>query len=323
MHKLDDFNLLLFLKQFRVLLSDGLSVADSLELISKHISDQRFKKYLVSAHKDLKSGKNLYDALFGKAHPFPESMARCVRSMPQKDHQLELTIKSLEENYGTRTELVQKPFSLLPSIGVTLFSLFLVALFLLFVVPVFADMYSGFGRALPVLTQFVINVSLFLIRYWFLVLLIIAAVYYLIFLRRVKFGFRDADLYYTFSLMLGQLKSGANIKQMLSWAADSLDNPRMGERLHSVLRDVENGKTLSESFRHAAYFPLFVADIIALAEKKGDLKPAMEEIVSYYSIKKEWDLRISILPIIVVIFAIIFFIWAMYLPIFRMAGAIG
>jgi len=320
MHKLDDFNLLLFLKQFRVLLSDGVSIADSLELISKHIRDQRFKKYLVSAHKELKSGKNLYDALFGKAHPFPESMARCVRSMPQKDHDLELTIRSLEENYGTRTELIQKPFSFLPSIGVTLFCVLLLAFFLTAVIPVFEELFSGFGGALPAPTKFVLSTSLFLKRYWFLVLLIIAAVYYLIFLRRVKFGFRDADLYYIFSLILGQLKSGATIKQMLSWAADSLDNPRMGERLRSVLRDVEIGKTLSESFRHAAYFPLFVADIIALAEKKGDLKPAMEEIVSYYSIKKEWDLRISILPIIVVIFAIILFIVAMYLPIFRMAG---
>ena len=320
MHKLDDFNLLLFLKQFRVLLSDGVSVADSLELISKHISDQRFKKYLVSAHKDLKSGKNLYDALFGKSHPFPESMARCVRSMPQKDHDLELTIKSLEENYGTRTELVHKSFSFLPSIGVTLFCVLLLAFFLTAVTPVFEELLSGFGRGLPAPTKFVLSLSLFLRKYWFLALLIIAAVYYLIFLWRVKFRFNDSDLYYIFSLMWGQLTSGATIKQMLSWAADSLDNPRMGERLRSILRDVESGKTLSESFRHVAYFPSFVSDIIAPAEKKGDLKPAMEEIVSYYSIKKEWDLPISILPIIVVIFAILFFILAVYLPIFRMAG---
>jgi len=320
MHKLDDFNLLLFLKQFRVLLSDGVSVADSLELISKHISDQRFKKYLVSAHKDLKSGKNLYDALFGKPHPFPESMARCVRSMPQKDHDLELTIKSLEQNYQTRTELVHKSFSFLPSIGVTLFCVLLLAFFLTAIIPTFEELFSGFGRGLPAPTKFVLSTSLFLRKYWFLVLLIIAAVYYLIFLWPVKFGFRDADLYYIFSLMLGQFKSGAHVTQVLSWAADSLDNPRMGQRLRSVLRDVENGKTLSESFRHAAYFPSFVSDIIALAEKKGDLKPAMEEIVSYCSIKKEWDSWISILPIIVVIVAILFFILAMYLPIFRIAG---
>ena len=321
MHKLDDFNLLLFLKQFRVLLSDGLSVADSLELISKHIRDQRLKNYLVSVNKDLKSGKNLHDALFGKPHPFPESMARCVQSMPQKDHQLELTIKSLEQNYQTRTELVQKPFSYLPSIGVTLFCVLLLAFFLSAVTPMFEELFSSIGYRLPAPTKFAISVPLFIRRYWFLVLLIIAAIYYLIFLQRAKFGFRHADLYYIFSLMLGQLKSGAHVTRVLSWAADSLDNPRMRDRLHSVLRDVENGKPLSESFRHAAYFPLFVADIIALAEKKGDLKPAMEEIVSYYSIKKEWDLRISILPIIIiVILPIIFFMCAMYLTIFRMAG---
>lgn len=323
MYKLDDFDLLLFLKQFRVLVSGGYSIADSLDFISKQISDPRFKKHLLSAHRDLKSGKSLYDALFGKDHPFPESMARCFRSMPQKDHQLELTIKSLEENYRTRTELVQKPFTFLPGIGVPLFGALSLAFILVAVIPVFEGMFSGFGKALPALTQFVFNVSLFVRKYWFLVLLIIALLYYLILSRRVKFGFHNADLYYIFSLILGQLKSGANIKQMLSWAADSLDNRHLQERLNSVLRGVENGKTLSESLRHAAYFPLFVANVIALGEKKGDLKPAMEEIVSYYSRKKEWDLHFRLGPIIVITFAIALIIFSMYLPIFQMTGAMG
>ena len=324
MYKLNDFDLLIFLRQFRVLLSSGYSIADSLDLISKHISGSRFKTYLLSAHQDLKSGESLYDALFGRDHPFPESMARCFQSMPQRDHQLELTIRSLEENYRIRTELVQSPFSLVPRIGVTLLcALLLIFIFFVGVIPMFEGIFSGFGQGLPALTQFFFDVSLFVRRYWFLVLLIIAAVYYLILSKKVKLGFNDADLYYIFSLMLGQLKSSANIKQMLSWAGDSLDNRRLEKRLHSVLRGVENGKTLSESFRHATYFPLFVTDVIALAEKKGDLKPAMEEIVSYYSIKKEWDLRVRIGPIIAVIFLIAIIIVTLYLPIFQMAAVIG
>jgi type IV pilus assembly protein PilC len=324
MYRLDDFNLLLFLKRFRVLLAGGYSVADSLDVISKHTTDQGLKNHLLSSCKALQSGQNLYDAFFGNKHPFPESMARCLKSVPQKDHELELTIKSLEQNYITRAELFQKPLNLMTGSGAALFFLLLLALILIFVIPEFEVMFAEFGGTLPVPTQFVLNLSYFFRKYWFLVLFVAGGISYLVISKKLRFGFRNADLSYIFSLMLGQLKSGADITQALAWAADSVDNRRLEEQLNAVLSRVKNGSTLSESLRDRTHFPLFVAHAIALGEKRGDLKPSMEEIVSYHL--RERELWFGVGPIIVMMLSAIVIGWlvvSMYLPIFKMAGVVG
>jgi type IV pilus assembly protein PilC len=326
MYKLDNFGLLLFLKQFRVLLAGGYSVADSLEAMSKHVSDERLENHLLSVLKNLKSGKGLHDALFGKDHPFPESMSRCLRSMPQKDHKLEITIKGLEENYATRARLSQKPFNIMSGSWAALFCMLLLALILICVIPEFENMFAEFGGTLPPLTQFFVDLSYLFRKYWFLVLLVAGPAFYLTISRKLRFRFRNAELSYVFSLMLGQLESGANMTQALTWAADSVDNRRLEGQLNAVLTRMKNGSALSDSFREGTRFPLLVAHAIAFGEGRGDLRASMEELVSYYSREREWDLRFGLGPIIIMAFSLLLvgsMVISMYLPIFKMSVTVG
>lgn len=336
MHKLDDFGLLLFLKQFSVLLSEGYSVADSLELISKNTSYPLLKKHLVLACKKLNSGKTIYEALFEKDHPFPNNMATCFRSMPQKNHELKLTIKSLEERHLTSSGLFHMPANLFFEMGVLfLFGigvLLLFVLFLVFVIPVYdglladiQEMFVSMGGALPAPTQMFLKLGLLFKKYWFFALLITALFFYFLYSKRLR-SFKSDEFFYIFSLMLGQLKSGANIKQALSWAADSLENHRLGKHLNSVIKTVDNGKTLSESIRQEDCFPVLVPDVIAMGEKKGDLKPSIEELVSYYTRKKKIDSLMIIYPyavLFVLIFLLGLFMIAMYLPIFKISSVVA
>jgi type IV pilus assembly protein PilC len=301
--------------------------------MSKHVSDERLENHLLSALKDLKSGKSLHDALFGGDHPFPESMSRCLRSMPQKDHQLEITIKGLEENYSTRARLFQKRFNLITGSGAAVFYLLFLALILIFVMifvmPAFEAMYAdwyGSWMKLPPLTQFFLDLSHLFRKYWFLVFLIAGGVCYFIIPKKLRFRFRNAQLSYIFSLILGQLKSGANITQALAWAADSVDNLRVKGQLNAVYRGIKNGRTVSDSFREGTRFPLFVAHAIAFGEGSGDLKASLEGLASYYSREEELDLRFGVGPIIVMVIGILLIgamVISMYLPIFKMSGTVG
>ncbi len=319
-NKLDNFTLLVFLQQFRILLAGGHSAAQSLKMLAETSGLLRLRTYLHAVNKLLESGGSLNESLFMKGHPFPAGMEHCFHNMPDKNFSLEKLIYSLEENYKLQSGSDGQRIGLIT----WFFGLFLFTLIMVLITPIFQNMYQGFGSNLPIPTVIVIGFSIFLKKYWIVIPFLLILFFILTIFLKNKFKIPDSRLHYIFSLLSNQIENGADIKQALSWAASSLDKQRYQERIHLILNLISNGSSISEAFRQARIFPEFVVHVIGFGEKGKDLSAAFKNVAGYYRRQQKLDfIWFSFIFFILLIALFGFIIIALYLPLFHMAGTIG
>ena len=327
MRKLGYFDLLMFLKRFRVLLAGGRPAAEVLGMMAETAEDEGLSRYLNRTLDRLRSGRDLAAALFEEDHPFPKSMARCFQTMPDQDQQLEKTLSSLEEVYRIRNKAPDRTTSFMSAAAMFMPLIVALAASLLILttmVPEFENMYSGFGRALPIITVLVIGLSHLVTEYWYLCLLFGAVAFYAAAFCMARIGMRSTGLLYTFSLLHGQLRSGADVRQALTWAFEAVSNPRLEKKIKEVLAELENGLSVSEAFRRSNYFPVFAADALAGGEQRGDLTKAAGEIVAFLSGRRVWSVEVLVTVAFIFMagFVVLFYL-AMYIPLFSMASAVA
>ena len=196
-------------------------------------------------------------------------------------------------------------------------------------------------QQLPLPTKILMGMSDFMSRYWYLFLIAVACV--VVIFGRVKKGSkrklifdavklklpfmkkftRDAQIA-RFARSLGILvKNGLPIYESLALAADTLDNEALKESINAAGKGiVEQGLSLSESFKRTEIFPDFTLNMIAVGEQSGRLVEALEDIASVY--EREVDQSIKIMSslleplLILTVGAIVgFIVFAMLLPVFN------
>jgi len=330
MVKLQSTDLLMFLQQLRVLLAAGNPISRALELIHGHTGDLKLRKHLDSTLRKLKTGGSLSDALFGKEHPFPDSMAHRLATLPTQKRELEDILKNLEDNtrLGSRFRLAAPGWLTEDRFLLIFFSLF--AFLMVYGIPRlflgWGPLSDSFGGSLPGPTAITLAVSLFLKDWWPVAWLVLTVlIYYLVFWGN-RLRSQSADLVYLFSLLQGQIKNGADLKQALDRTEQSLDSAALKKIIVAVRRQVENGQSLSEALRATKYFPPMVADMIAFGEKNGDLISPVQEIISYYAVFVGRGIQINRKGVLLLIlffgFVIVWVALSMYLSIFKMGATI-
>ena len=319
MQKLSDFELVTFLQQLKVLLSDDGSLPTALSDIQEHTQSDILKKHLKQAVSGLQSGKSLHDSLFPENHPFPEQIALTFKEMPAQNQDMVATVKNLEDSYKTRMFLVNTPAVKMGKFALSMVVLFFIFV-LVFVVPSMSEMFQGMGRKfIPPTTRSVLVLSELFINYWFVMIpLSLVGSYY----AGLKIFSADEDIhdtYLAFSLLAGQIRNGASIEQALTWAHNSVGKGVVSKNLKSALISLQNGESFSASIKKTGLFEPFVANIIAAGEKKGSLEQALTETASYYSVEREIKGKYaSIIIILLTILAVAYLVIAMYMPIFQM-----
>lgn len=316
MYRINDFDLILFLKKFRILLDSGYPVVSSLEVLEKNADSSYLKSHLSETLIRLRAGKSFFEAFFNNPHPFPIGMERSFRNVPETDVNIANALKNMEISYSAMTRFkkgIKDPSTIILLVLCSAIICFILG----FVVSSFKDMYIQLGGILPLLplpTRIIFAIS----KYWFIIpffMLVYIFTYYRNFVDR----FNKPDQRYIFSQLKDFLNSGTNINQALVSMSKSTDKLRISEKLQHVARDYENGVQLSESFRRAGY-PSFIVDMLAFGERKGDINLSMKEIISYYT----YESRIILSrPLYFVIIAIMlmtvgFIVISLYLPIFRL-----
>jgi len=214
------------------------------------------------------------------------------------------------------------------------------------VIPIFAKMFSDFGGTLPVMTQFVIAASNFMKQniLWF-VIGIFGSGYALkrwyatasgrltidtLLLKAPVVGdlIRKASVA-KFTRTLGTLiSSGVPILDGLAIVSKTSGNVVIERAIMTARQSISEGKTVSEPLGASKVFPPMVVQMIAVGETTGALDAMLGKIADFYD--DEVDSGVSKLtalmePALMVFLGVIigFLVIAMYLPIFKMASAIG
>jgi type IV pilus assembly protein PilC len=344
--KASEKDLVVFTRQFATMIDAGLPLVQCLEILSSQTENPTLAKVIGEVRQDVEGGSTYADAL--KKHPkvFDDLYVNMVAAGEAGgilDTILNRLAKHIEKAMKLKKQI--KSAMVYPASIITVATA-VIAVLMIWVIPVFAKMFSDFGSALPGPTQMVISASNFMKAYWYVILIIIGAVFF--FLRRLYktevgrrlmdrialalpvFGdlIRKASVA-KFTRTLGTLiSSGVPILDGMVIVAKTSGNKIVEESLLKARQSISEGKTVAEPLGQSKVFPPMVVQMISVGETTGALDAMLGKIADFYD--EEVDAAVAALtsllePMLMVFLGVVigFIVIAMYLPIFKLAGAIG
>ncbi len=344
--KVKEKETLIVTKQLSIMLASGLPLDESLNIIAEQTSNKKLGTVVYEVKNDIESGSTLAGALRKHKDIFSDMYINMVDS-GEKTGNLEGVLKRLTEMTEKRMALKKKiKGALIYPTMVTIVAIGVIALIMTFVIPTFADMYSSSGMKLPLPTQIVISISLFLrtnVTYIIAGIIAFIILFKLAYRKIYKFHrFMDKILINlpvfgilvrkgsiaNFATILASLSSsGIDILEALDIAAKTANNLILEETLMEVKDMVKRGDNLSNALASSGEFPDMVIQMVSVGEETGTLDEMLEKVAVYYEGEVDntvKNLTTMIEPIIIVILggAIGFLVIAMYLPIFKMGETI-
>ncbi len=334
-----------FTTQLAVMIRAGISIRQALDGIAEQTSNAKFKSILMEIKGDIESGKQFSEAiakhpkLFG---PLYISMVRASEMSGAFARMLDRIAAYLRQELETRKMVVGA--SIYPGIiatmavGVTVF-------LLTFVLPRFAGVFKGKEEALPAPTKFLMAVSDFMIVYWWVILMAVAAMIsgFLLFIRtelggfwwdRTKLAMPVASrmfraLYISRSLhTMGELlNAGVPMLDTLSITGDISGNRLFKRMWRGVHSSVRQGKKIQSHLGRSKLLPKSVVQMIAAGEDSGKLGEVLDEVSEYYHrLLREAIKAVTsmIEPLMIVIMGSVvgFIAMAIILPIFKMSSLV-
>jgi type IV pilus assembly protein PilC len=333
-------DLAVFSRQFATMTSSGMSLLRSLAILEEQTSAAALKKAIGEVRADVAGGVSLSAALAKHDKVFPRLMVAMVRAGEAGgmiDRALEQIAASLEKDTALRGKI--KSALTYPAI-VLAFTFVLIAAVLIFIVPVFEQMFKNLGGELPAITQFLVTAShnMGWIGPLLLILVIGASVLYKrrmresaefrltvdrLKLRMPVFGslFRKLAMS-RFSRNLGLLLNvGVPVMQALSVVGETTGNEVINAAMKDVQSAVRDGQPMSSALRHHKIFPEMVTQMIEVGEESGQISQMLDKVADFYD--REVDsaaesLTASIEPIMVLVMGAVVggMVICLYLPMF-------
>jgi len=344
--KITDKDLVVFTRQFATMIDAGLPLVQCLEILSSQTDNKSLGKLLNEVKLDVEAGATYADAL--KKHPkvFDSlycNMVRAGEAGGMLDTILQRLAKQMEKAAKLKAQI--KSAMVYPA-AIVAVAIIVVSVLLVWVIPIFAKMFADFGGSLPALTQFVIDLSNFMQKY--IIFIAIAVGIGLWLLKRfydTPAGRLKIDGLALKLPVLGDLvrkiavarftrtfgtliQSGVPIMDSLEIVARTAGNLVVENAILAARTSVGEGKTLAEPIGKTGVFPPMVVQMISVGEATGALDAMLAKIADFYD--EEVDSAVAMLtsllePALMVFLGTVigFIVIAMYLPIFKMASAIG
>ena len=338
-------DLILFTRQLSTMIDAGLPLIQGVEILANQEPNKTFQKILNQIKTDVEAGSTFADAL--KKHPkvFDNLYTNLVAA-GELGGVLDIVLQRLAAYIEKNERLKRKVKGALvyPS-TILVIAVVVVLVMLVFVIPVFQDMFSSLGGQLPALTQGVVDLSAFLRRNClFLIGVAVAAGFVFsrvkatdkggyffdkLFLKLPIFGLLLRKVAVArFSRTLGtMISSGVPILDGLDIVAKTSGNRIVEEAIMITKASISEGKTIAEPLSKSGVFPSMVCQMVAVGESTGALDSMLIKIADFYD--EEVDAAVDSLTSLIEPMMMIFLggtvgtmLAAMYLPIFKMAGAI-
>ncbi|MCG7345004.1 type II secretion system F family protein [Sporosarcina sp. ACRSL] len=315
---------IMFLRQFSTLLRAGVTIVESIRILSLQVESKPFQKILVSVGDDLRGGGSLSDTLIKHPKAFEPLVINMIKA-GEMSGTVDDSLDRLAEHYEKAHMTKQKVISAMSyPIVVGIVAIGVVIFLLTFVVPMFVDLFASVGGELPWLTQFVLKASDFMVAYWYLFILLVAAITVgLVMMRSNKEGkylldsfllrlpiFGDLMKKSALSTMTRTLSSlfasSVPILQALSMTQKIVENEVISRVVGKSRESLERGGSLTEPMAGHWAFPPLIPHMIAIGEQTGSLDAMLAKVADFY--EKEVDastdrLKALIEPLMIVLLA--------------------
>ena len=336
-------DIILFARQFSTMIDAGLPIIQCLDILYAQQENATFKKMLRSIKDDVESGSTLAEALKKFPNEFDDLFVNMIAA-GEAGGILDTILRRLSAYMEKAARLKSKVKGAMTYPIVTLIIAGAVlAVILVFVIPVFEDMFADMGGQLPAFTQMVVKVSNFTKKN---VIYIVVGLILFIFafkkfhstekgraiidknlLRLPVFGdlIRKVAVSKFTRTMGTMLSSGVAILEALEIVAKTAGNKTIEKAVYSVRSDIAEGRTMADPLIESGVFPSMVCQMIAVGESTGALDAMLEKIAVFYD--EEVDQAVENLTALIEPFMLVFLgitigglVIAMYLPVFKMAS---
>ena len=338
--------LAVFTRQFATMIDAGLPLVQCLDILSSQQENASFKKILGKVKEDVEGGSTFADAL-GKHPKVFDALFVNLVAAGEVGGILDTILSRLAEHIEKAMRLAKrvKGAMVYPATIVGIAVIVTVVL-LVYVIPIFAQMFSDFGGELPAATAFVMQLSDAMRKYFLAIIggfFVLGAIFkwYI----SQESGRRNWDRLLLklpvvgsliqriavarFSRTLGTMvSSGVPILESMDIVSRTAGNKIVEEAIMKARGSISEGKTIAEPLAESAVFPTMVTQMVAVGEATGALDVMLNKIADFYD--EEVDAAVDALtallePMLMVFLGVVIggLVISMYLPIFKLAGAIG
>jgi type IV pilus assembly protein PilC len=344
--KVKEKDVVVFCRIFSTMINAGLPLIQCLDLLAQQEQNAAFKKIIKAVKEDVEGGASLTEALRKYPKVFNELFVNLIAA-GEAGGILDVILERLSSYMEKAMKLKSKVKGAMTyPISVLVISVGVVTLLLLKVIPVFQKMFEGMGGQLPGPTQFLVDASEFAQNYWWIMAGIIVAIYIAIsrfyktekgrwtidslILKAPVFGplLRKVAVAKFSRTLSTMMSSGVPILEGLSIVSKTSGNVVVEAALVKTRQSISEGRTISEPLLETGIFPPMVVQMIAVGEATGALDAMLSKIADFYD--DEVDAAVDAMTALLEPFMMVFLggvvggmIIAMYLPIFKMAGAVG
>lgn len=336
----------IFSRQLATMLKAGVPLVQSFDIVGKGNENPSMQDLLLSIKADIEGGDTLAEALNRRPLYFDELFCNLVEA-GEHAGVLETLLDKIA-TYKEKTESMKKKIkkALTYPIAVVVVAFIVTAILLIFVVPVFADLFKSFGADLPAFTKMVVAMSEWMQEYWWIVILsVVASVYTFSYFKKRsrKFcHFLDRTLLKIpivglilnksavarFARTLSTMSAaGVPLVDALQSVSGACGNIIYAEAVLKMREEVATGQRLQFAMSQSGLFPHMVQQMVAIGEESGSIDAMLAKVADFY--EEEVDNLVDNLsslmePIIMVVLGTLVggLVVAMYLPIFKMGAAI-
>lgn len=330
---------IIFLRQFATLISAGILLVESLDLLAEQTTNPRLKAILEDLSTEVQEGSPLSVSMSKHPAVFPNLLIQMIQSA-EVSGRLEEVLEQMANYYEKQYRNKQKVTTAMTyPIVVGILALVITAFLLIFIVPIFGEMFASFGSELPAITQMVLGLSQWVQKYWVLILVfLLATIFLLRYLSqrdKMAYSFDYLQLKIPIIGMFLQktilarmtqtlsslLNSSVPILQALDVTSQVVDNRVVEEVLLAAKKDVEQGESLAKPMEAHWFFPNLIIQMIKVGEASGSLDEMLKKASDIYEQEVEEaseKLQSLIEPLLIVFLSVIvgFIVLSIVIPMF-------
>jgi len=345
--KIKSKDISIFSRQLATMMDAGVPLVQGFEIIGRGHENKAMQELLLTVKTDIEGGSNLSDAL-GK-HPYHFDELYC--NLVQAGEHAGILDNILDKiaTYKEKTESIKGKIkkALFYPTAVIAVAFIITAILMIFVIPMFEGLFSGFGADLPAITRFVINLSKFFQDWWWAVFGGIGlAIYGVIQMKKrsVKFNHAMDKLLLKIPIIGNILEkaaiarfsrtlatmfaAGVPLVEAMVSVAGAVGNIVFKDAVLIMKDEVATGTQLNVAMNQSGLFPNMVIQMAAIGEEAGSVDTMLSKVADFY--EEEVDNAVDgmstlLEPLIMAILGVVIggLVIAMYMPIFQMGKIVS
>jgi type IV pilus assembly protein PilC len=341
-------DLAIFSRQFATMISSGLSLIRALSILHEQTENKKLAETIDEIRSQVEAGSSLSQALAEHDKIFPKLYVAMVRA-GETAGMLDQVLLRVAAMYEADVKLRSKIKSAMTyPVIVFIMAIVLTTVMLIFIVPVFADMFADLGGELPLLTKFLVAASGFLMSPAGVISYVVVPTVLWVTYKRIRSTEKGrytldviklrlpvfGPLFHKIALtrfarnLSTLLAAGVPILQALEITADTVNNGPIADAVKDVQDSVRQGESINRPLSQHEVFPPMVVQMIAVGEETGNVDGMLGKISDFYDTEIEStteSLTALMEPLMIAVIGGIVggMVIALYMPMFKIFDLVG